>query len=399
MHFIFGQQITHRLSSLDVDGTEVFFEYQLLDTRIRAECHLDNLSFPVRIGCEIYNFRSGSSLCHIVFTVAYHRRYIETLDIVESFFPVTINHVIDRTLVVLLEDIHVENVLAYEQLVRNTYDFIFSVFIEDNHIVDIGTVADILVFLQSRTDKSFLAVDIQFLVGLGHLGCHNRIEVSYLRTPREILSVFLLDTCIPVDGIFSNMSQMIVYFFDIRFQLGNKLVCLILVELQDTRHLYLHKLEDIFLSHFAYKLRIERCQPFVDMFACGIHVLSLFELLVLVDTLFDEDFLQRSEMQGLQRFVALDVQFLTKQRKCIVYRLTEYRTDRKEMRLLVVDDAAVGRNIHLTVGKGIQGIECLVRRNARSQVYQNLYLVGSIVVHLPYLDLTLFDSFQDRINQ
>ena len=152
---------------------------------------------------------------------------------------------------------------------------------------------------------------------------------------------------------------MIVYFFDIRFQLGNKLVRLILVELQDTRHLYLHKLEDIFLSHFAYKLRIERCQPFVDMFACGIHILSLFELLVLVDTLFDEDFLQRSEMQGFQRFVALDVQFLTKQRKCIVYRLTEYHTDRKEMRLLVVDDTTVGRNIHLTVGKGIQASSVL----------------------------------------
>ena len=86
---------------------------------------------------------------------------------------------------------------------------------------------------------------------------------------------------------------MAVYLLDVRFHAGNQLFCLVGVELEDTRHFYLHQLEDILFGHLTDKRGIIRCQPLVDVFAGGIHVLGLFKFLILVDTFFDEYFLQR----------------------------------------------------------------------------------------------------------
>ena len=49
------------------------------------------------------------------------------------------------------------------------------------------------------------------------------------------------------------------------------------------------------------------------MFTGCIHGWCLLELLVLIDTLFDEDLLQRAEMQLFQQLVLADFQFLAQQ--------------------------------------------------------------------------------------
>ena len=121
------------------------------------------------------------------------------------------------------------------------------------------------------------------------------------------------------------MGQVVVYFGYFRLQPGDELVRLVLVELQDAGHLDFHQLQNIVLGHFADELRVEGSEPFVDVLAGGVHVLGLFEFLVLVDTFFDEYLLQRGEVQGLQGLAALDVQFLAEQPQGIVDRLLQYR--------------------------------------------------------------------------
>ena len=106
------------------------------------------------------------------------------------------------------------------------------------------------------------------------------------------------------------MRQVIVYLFQLRFQACDELICLVLVELQDTCHLDFHQAENIFFGHFAYELRVVRRQTFVDVLASRIHGISLFELLVFIDTFLDKDFFQRSKVQGFQCFVPLYLQFL-----------------------------------------------------------------------------------------
>ena len=71
----------------------------------------------------------------------------------------------------------------------------------------------------------------------------------------------------------------------------------------------------------------------------------------------------------------------------------------EELRLLVGNDAAVWRDVHLAVGESIQGVERLVRRHSRSQVYKYLHLGGGVVVHLARLYLTFLYGAQYCVNQ
>ena len=292
VYLSFGQQVTHGLFPLDVDGTEIPFKRRLLDAGRRTQHYTDDFCLSVRIGGEVHDFRAWSTLRYVVFPVANDGSNIETFDIIITFLSVTVDDVIDGTLVVFLEYVDVQDVLSDEQFVGHADNFVFTVFVEDNYIVDVGTVAYILVFLQSGTDETFLTVDIQFFVGFGHLGSHDGIEVAYFRAAREVLTIFLFQALIPVDGIFRDMCQVIVYLFQFRFQACDELIRLVLVELQDTCHLDFHQAENVFFGHFAYELRIVRCQAFVDVLASRIHGVSLFELLVFIDTFLDEDFFQ-----------------------------------------------------------------------------------------------------------
>ena len=74
-------------------------------------------------------------------------------------------------------------------------------------------------------------------------------------------------------------------------------------------HLDFHQAQDVILGHFAHHLGVERGEPLVDVGTGGVHVFGLLEAAVFVDALFDEDFLQRGEVQGLQGLVALYFQF------------------------------------------------------------------------------------------
>ena len=99
-------------------------------------------------------------MCHIVFPVASDGGDVESLDVVEARLSVAIDHIVDGTLVVLLEYIHVQHVLAHEELVRHTHHLVTSVLVEQDDIVDVRAIRHELVFLQTGADESFLAVDI-----------------------------------------------------------------------------------------------------------------------------------------------------------------------------------------------------------------------------------------------
>ena len=69
---------------------------------------------------------------------------------------------------------------------------------------------------------------------------------------------------------------------------GNELVGLVLVELQDARHLDFHQAEQVVARNGAHQLRVERHEPHVDVRAGSAERGGLLELAVLVDALFYE---------------------------------------------------------------------------------------------------------------
>ena len=91
---------------------------------------------------------------------------------------------------------------------------------------------------------------------------------------------------------------MCIYFGNVRFHFGNDFFRFVCVEFQDASHLDLHQSQYIFFCYLTDELRIERCQPVIDVLACGIHIFGLFKLLVFVDTLFNEYLFKGGEMQA-----------------------------------------------------------------------------------------------------
>ena len=134
------------------------------------------------------------------------------------------------------------------------------------------------------------------------------------------------------------------------------------------------------------------------MFADGVDVGRLLELLVLVDALLDENFLQRREVQLFQQLALADFQFLAYQVLCAVHRVAQHVADGEELRLVVLDDAAVGRYVDFAVREGIQRVQRLVRRHAGRQLHLYLHLGSRQVLHVACLDLALVDSFQYRVD-
>ena len=67
------------------------------------------------------------------------------------------------------------------------------------------------------------------------------------------------------------------------------------------------------------------------------------------------------------------------------------------MRLLVPDDAGVGRDRHLAVGEGVERVDRLVRRLVGRHLHDDLDLFGRVVVDLADLDLALFVGLDDRL--
>ena len=93
-----------------------------------------------------------------------------------------------------------EDVLADEDLVLYLDDLVLAVAVEDDDVVDVGAVLHQFRLLQSRADEAGLAVDVEFLVALRHLGRDDRVEALDLRPARMVLAVLLLEHLKPLHG-------------------------------------------------------------------------------------------------------------------------------------------------------------------------------------------------------
>ena len=71
----------------------------------------------------------------------------------------------------------------------------------------------------------------------------------------------------------------------------------------------------------------------------------------------------------------------------------------EETRLVVLDNAAVGRDVYLAIGEGVEGINGLVARHSRRKVNLYLHLGSSIVIHFLCLNLALVDGFEDGVDK
>ena len=415
-------EVALRRASLDAYFREVLVDEYSLQLRVGFERNLDYLGFAIRIGCEVEHTRAWSALSEVVVLAHRHGRNEETLDVSGSVLAVAVHHIIYSTLVVALEHLNVQYVLAHKYLVGSAYHFVLSVLKEHYYVVDVGAVAHKLVLLKACSDESFLSVDVEFLVCLNYLRSLNGVEAAYLGAARMVLAILVAYVFKPVYGYIGHVSEVVLYVGKFSLDACNEFVRLVLVVLQYALHLDFEQSQNVVASDFAVErilhhlllhyafsrslagrhteyLVFEGFKFRVDERYNLVLRLRLLEFLLLVYALLNENALQRREEQLLLKFRLANQQFLAQQSHCGVGAVAQHVADGEEARFVVLDDTAVGRDVYLAVGECVQRVDSLVARNARSKMHLYLNFGCRVVIYLLCLDLSLVNSLEYRVDE
>ena len=102
----------------------------------------------------------------------------------------------------------------------------------------------------------------------------------------------------------------------------------------------------------------------------------VFIAFLLIDSVLDEDFLQRSVEVFLFQLAFLDLEFPFEERFGVLAGELKQIADGSEDRFTILDYAAVRRDIHLTIREGIEGVDRFVGRRTRCQLHDDTCLIG-----------------------
>ena len=398
---LLGQEITLCSTSLDEDAGKVTLheDVLLLPVGVRVEGNLDQFSLAVGIGRKVTDPRSRCPQGDIILLVTGDGGYVEPFDIIRSGLSVPVDDIINRPFVILLEHLHVQDTLADEHLVGNADDLILAIPIEDDDIIEVGAVLYELSLLQPCTDETSLPVDVQLLVGIHHLGRHNRVEVLDFRATQMVLAVLLLQMREPLDRDTHHLAEVLVNLGYLRLDLLYQFVRLVLVELQNTLHPDFQQPEDVVPCYLTDKSLLVRLELGVDESHYLVETPCRLKLTFFINTVFDEDALQRVIEQLFLQFVLPDFQLHLQQCLGMLDRIAQHVGNREEAGLVVLDDTAVGRNVNLAVAKCVECINGFVRRNARGEVHLYLHFGCRIVVYAFSLYLPLVHRFKNRFDK
>ena len=112
--------------------------------------------------------RSWLPLGNVIHFIAGNSCYCKTFDIGCSQFPVFIDSVVDGAVIFFLKYRHMNNVFLYKYFTVYFDHLHFPRAGEYNEIVNIGTVANIFIFAQRSTHKTFGSIDIEFKIAHHH---------------------------------------------------------------------------------------------------------------------------------------------------------------------------------------------------------------------------------------
>ena len=206
-----------------------------------------------------------------------------------TVLAVAVQHVVDRALVVALEDADIIDALLEEGLVADLGDDVAAVLGEDDHVVDVRAVADQLGVLHRLADaeEAFGAVHVELGVGHGDLRGFDIVEFAQFGPALPALAVLVADTLVIGHGIFGKMVQIVLRGLDVLLDLADFVVGLVAVVTRNTDELQLRKPLHVGERHLAAEQFLERLQSLVHG---GVGLLAALAALdELVELVLDED--------------------------------------------------------------------------------------------------------------
>ena len=261
----------------------------------------------------------------------------------------------------------------------------------------VRTVADelgVVLLLEGDTHESFLLVGVELCVVAHDLGHGDGLETCQFCKPWIILSVFLLEILEVVDSELGKMLQVVLHLVHLVLDASEFLVNRLGVEFRDLPYRLLYESVDVLHGDFPLEksLELEHLgEYFVKLILPSLGV-SLENLIYLV---LEEDLLERAVVPVILELIESDLELLPKETLCVVCAVSENLVHRKELRLMVHDDAGIRRDRNLAVCKCVKCVDGLVWRHIVRKVDHDLCLVSRQVVDLLDLDLALLLCFED----
>ena len=249
------QCIPLRITPFDRQRSKIIFEYQFLYTGFRFQANFNHFSLPVGIGRKMQNPGSGGTFSQVIHFIPGHTGNIKTLHIRSPIFTVPVYDIINRTFIVLFENIHILNILTDEYLIGHLRHIIGTVFLKDNHIIHIRALADKLVFLQGRSDKTFFPVDVKLFICDDDLSGFDIFEITDFRFPFPSFPVFRFYPFIISDRIRNDVFDIMFHHSNLFIQTPDIMIGFFRAKLQDSFHLDLQQFFHIVIGHLPVEFR------------------------------------------------------------------------------------------------------------------------------------------------
>ena len=241
LHFldlVLREQVAPGIAALHGQLSEVVVDGLLLLVE-QHQGHLDNLSLAIGIRREIAHLRTGFALREVVFLVTSDAFHGEAFHIMRcAILAVTIDDIVGRAVIVLVEHMHMDDLLSHKEFRLKLGYHVLTVFMEHDDVVHVGAVAHIFVgFLVllafqafARADEAFVLVDVKLLVVGSHCHGGDIVEVTYLGLAFAAFAIFLFDVQKIIDGIVHDMVEVVACLFHALFKVGQLFVGLLDIE-------------------------------------------------------------------------------------------------------------------------------------------------------------------------
>ncbi len=317
LHFldlVFREQVAPCITALHSQIREVVVDC-LLFLAEQHQRHLDDLGLAIGIRREITHLRAWFALREVIFLVAGNAFHGETLHIMRrAVLTVTIDDIIGRSVIVLVEHIDMDDLLPHEKFRLQLGHSIFPIFMEHDDVVNVGTVTHVFVgFLVllafqalARADEALILVDIQLFVVGGHGHSGDVIKVADFGLALATFTIFLLDVQEIVDGIVHNMVEVVLGLFHFLLDVSQLLIGLLDVELRDFADGLLTEFLHIFARDFAFQQLAIFIETTLDTRKLVIPSLIVLVFQLLIDTLLEENLLQRNPMPAILQLINED---------------------------------------------------------------------------------------------
>ncbi len=185
-------------------------------------------------------------LGNVVFLIACDPRYRGPLHHHIAGIPVEVDHVVNGPIVVLFEYSCMDDVLSGKMLICDTCDCVFAVLQENDDVVNVGTIAYVLILSETCADESVCGIHVKFFIGNHHLACLNVGKVSKFRSAVHSLAILLFNMAEIVNSVVHQISQIGLDLLHLLLQGLDVLIGPLGIVFGDPFNFYLGELDDIF---------------------------------------------------------------------------------------------------------------------------------------------------------